>query len=335
MVFVTGGSGLVGSHLLLALCRTGKNVKALIRDGAAKLDIKAIFNFWEPEHADIYFGRISWVIGDILEIDSLEEAMLGCNEVYHTAALVSFHPLDHRQMEKVNAEGTANVVNMALHYAVEHFCFVSSVAAIGRTKNGQQINESGEWKTSPLNSKYAITKYTAECEVWRGMEEGLNVVVLNPGLVLGPVRNYRSSASIFGKIKNGFSFYPEGGTGFVDVRDVADAMINLRDESWGNRFILVSENISYREVFSRIARGFKLKEPHIEAKSWILKLGWRLFALKDLVFRTKSGITKESARNAGFTYYYSSEKVEKVLGRKLRTTEHIIEESCRFFTDQH
>lgn len=335
MVFVTGGSGLIGSHLLLALCRTGKNVKALIRDASAKPDIKAIFDFWEPEHADLYFGRINWTIGDILEIDSLKEAMEGCNEVYHAAALVSFHPSDHKKMEKVNVEGTANVVNTALHFAVEHFCFISSVAAIGRTKNGQNIDEKGEWKTSPLNSKYAITKYSAECEVWRGMEEGLNVVILNPGLVLGPVKNYRSSASIFGRIKKGLSFYPEGASGFVDVRDVADAMINLREEAWGNRYILVAENISYKEVFSRIARGFQVKEPYIKAKSWLLQLGWRLFALRDLLFRTKSAITRESARNAGFTYYYNSQKVENILGRKLRTTEHIIEESCRFFTGQH
>ena len=144
MIFVTGGTGLLGSHLLLALCRTGNNVKALLRGQSGKDDVKAIFDFWEPEHSNIYFERIQWVDGDILSTDELLEGMQGCTEVYHTAALVSFHPRDHKAMEKINVEGTANVVNAALAKGIEHFCFVSSVAAIGRTKNAERITESGE-----------------------------------------------------------------------------------------------------------------------------------------------------------------------------------------------
>lgn len=331
MVFVTGGTGLLGSHLLLALCRAGNNVRSLLREGSSTDAVKAIFSFWEPEHADKYWERIQWIEGDILDTDSLMIAMQGCEEVYHTAALVSFHPSDHEALDKINVDGTANVVNVALHFNVRHFCFVSSVAAIGRTHSGQMITEKSEWKNSPFNSRYAISKYGAEREVWRGMEEGLNVVIVNPGLILGPVIGYRSSASLFREIKKGMSFYPPGGNGFVDVRDVVDAMINLGEEAWGNRYIMVAENISYKEVMDRIAGGFGNETAKYAVPVWLIKIAWRFIALGDMITGKKSVLTKESARNAGSKYLYSSEKVESQLKRKLRTTEHIIQESCRFF----
>jgi nucleoside-diphosphate-sugar epimerase len=331
MVFVTGGTGLLGSHLLLALCRAGKNVRSLLREGASTNTVQDIFRFWEPELASKYWERIQWVEGDILDTESLINAMQGCDEVYHTAALVSFHPTDHEALEKVNVEGTANVVNVALQAGVRHFCYVSSVAAIGRTRSGQSITEKSEWKNSKLNSRYAISKYGAEREVWRGMEEGLNVVIVNPGLILGPVRDYRSSASLFREIKKGMTFYPPGSNGFVDVRDVVDAMLNLGEEAWGNRYIMVAENISYKEVMDRIARGFGKNPPRYELPVWLIKIAWRFFAWSDLITGKKSVITKESARNAGSSYFYSSEKIENQLQRKLRTTEHIVQESCRFF----
>lgn len=331
MNFVTGGTGLIGTHLLLELLRRGESVKALRRKSSDLSMVLKVFEFWGDEGKAL-FDRINWVEGDILDIPSLEEAMNDVDMVYHCAAMVSFHPRDFETMRKVNVEGTANIVNLCLHKGISKLSYISSIAAIGRTESGQHVDETTEWKNSPNNSHYAISKRDAELEIWRGEEEGLKVLAVNPGVIIGPGDIKQSSSKIFDEVKSGLKLYTEGVNGFTDVRDVAEALIELpKKEKWGERYVMVGENLPMREVLNLIADGFDKPRPTQRLSPFLIKLAGNLYALKDLIFRTKSGITRESVRNMDKSYFYDSGKVENALGRPLRPIPPIVEQSCRFF----
>lgn len=328
MNLVTGGSGLIGTHLMLELLKSGQEVKALRRKHSDLEMVKSVFRFWEQE---LLFDQIIWVEGDVLDIDSLLEAMKDCSTVYHCAAMVSFHPRDFEMLAKVNVEGTSNVVNVCLAAGINQLCYISSIAAIGRSSDGEQIFETNEWKNSSMNTKYALSKRDSELEVWRGSEEGLNVVIVNPGLVIGPGDITKSSSKIFQEVKNGLNFYSTGVNGFVDVRDVAESMLELvKLEKWGERYILVGENRSFKDVFELIAEAYEKPHAKYELKQWMASLGGFLFWLKDRVLRTKSAITKESVRNINKKFYYQSGKIEKTLNRQLRPIAPIVEMATRY-----
>jgi len=215
ITFVTGGTGFVGAYLLRYLVQEGVRVRAL-RRADSPMDLVA-------EIAD----KVEWVEGDILDVPFLETAMEGVDNVYHCAATVSFDPRDREHMMKVNIEGTANIVNICLSLNIRRLLHVSSIAALGREADTPHVNEAAKWSDSPLNSNYAISKFKAECEVWRGMAEGLDVVVVNPSVIVGSGYWEKGSSALFKTIGKGMKYYPAGGTGFVDVRDVARASIGL------------------------------------------------------------------------------------------------------------
>jgi len=320
---------LIGTHLMLELLKGGQELRAIRRPNSDLEMVRSVFKFWEQE---ALFSKISWVDGDVMDPNSLAEAMSGCTTVYHCAAMVSFHPRDFDELSKINIEGTANVVNACLDVGVNQLCHISSIAAIGRSTDGEKIFETNEWKVSSMNTKYALSKRDSELEVWRGSEEGLNVVVVNPGLVIGPGDIAKSSLKIFKEVKNGLKFYSSGVNGFVDVRDVAESMVELVNlEKWGERYILVGENNSFQEVFNLIADGFQKPRPKYRLNQWMATVGGRLFWLKDLVFRTKSAITRESVRNVNKKFYYQNDKVVKTLNRPLRPIAPIVEKVTQYF----
>ncbi|MFZ4059304.1 MAG: NAD-dependent epimerase/dehydratase family protein, partial [Ferruginibacter sp.] len=283
-VLVTGGSGLVGSVLIEQLLQSGKNVTA-------------IFNTTPLPHFNS--NQLTQVQCNILDVIGLSEAMQGVTQVYHCAAMVTFNPKRKAELFKINVEGTANVVNAALDAGVKKLVHVSSVAALGRIRKDEVINETMNWTEETSNSNYGQSKYLGELEVWRGMGEGLEAAIVNPSIILGAGNWNSGSSQVFKSVYDEFPWYTNGTTGFVDVRDVVAAMIALMESDISEqRYILSAENKTYREVFNLMADAFGKKRPHKEVTPFIAGLVWRLEALKSRFTGKDPLITKETAATA-------------------------------------
>ncbi|MDO8995082.1 MAG: NAD-dependent epimerase/dehydratase family protein [Sediminibacterium sp.] len=284
MILVTGASGLVGSHLLQQLIQAGHSVKALYRNTI-------------PEIANT--SGVEWVKGDILDVVALEESMDQVDQVFHCAAVVSFNPSKKSAMQHTNIEGTANVVNACINRSVKRLLFVSSVAALGRIREDKPINETMNWTPETSNSEYGKTKYLSEMEVWRGMSEGLSVVVVNPVIILGNGDWENGSSGIFKSAYNEFPWYTEGMSGFVDVKDVVSAMVLLMNSSInGERFILSGHNAYYKDIFGLIAAAFHKKPPHKKVTPLLAAIVWRLEAIKAFFSGKDPLLTKETSKTA-------------------------------------
>jgi nucleoside-diphosphate-sugar epimerase len=318
---------------MLELLSQGTPVRALYRAQSDRKTVHDVFAFYRSEGL---YSSIEWAEGEVEDVSALAMAMEGCHTVYHCAAIVSYHRSDRKQMYHINIEGTANVVNVALEMKIKHLCHVSSIAAIGRTHNGQHLTESDEWAESQLNTHYGITKYLSEMEVWRGIQEGLPAVIVNPGLIFGPGDSNRSSTSIFRKIDEGLPAYPPGGTGFVGVTDVARIMVQLVNQGITNeRYIVVSDNKTMAEVFSDIGRYLgKAPQPRI-ATPTLLFLGRIAEACKERFTGKKALITKETTRNAQLRFYFDSSKVKKALNYTFEPLQQSIEQGAAFYTSHH
>lgn len=327
MILVTGGTGMIGSRLIADLLKAGHTVRALKRSGS------------DTHLADHYLngqypcpGSLEWVDGDLLEVDSLEPALAGVEAVFHTAGLVSFLPGHAKQLQMINTIGTANLVDLCLESnKIRYFAHVSSVATLGRSSGENEIDEECHWNPGSDQSPYAISKYAAEREVWRAMAEGLNAVIVNPSIVLGPGPPGNGSSTLFRKVLGGFPFHTLGVSGFVDVRDVSGALCWLFKEGIsGERFILNSENLSFRDLFRRMAEAFGVQPPSVRVQPWLSSLIWPLEQLRSKVTGHLPFITKETARSAHSVYKYSSEKIRK-RGFAFRTIDTCIRESVPFF----
>lgn len=332
MILVTGGTGLVGSHLLFNLVQKEKAIRAIYRTNEKKEYVKKIFSYYTDD-VDQYFSRIEWVISDITDVFSLESVFNDITEVYHCAALVSFDPKDYRKMRQVNIDGTANMINFSIENNIEKFCFVSSIAAVGDSINGKPINEENEWSDNSDNNDYSITKYGAEMEVWRGSQEGLDVVIVNPGVILGSGFWSEGSSKLFLQVYNGFKFYTEGVTGFVHVEDVVKTMVLLMESNIKNeRFILVSENKSFKDILFSIADGFNKKRPSIKSSKLLMAIIWRLDWLLTKLTGKKPLLTKNSAKSSLNKSYYTSQKIEEALNFKFAKIDSVILKICKDFT---
>ncbi len=332
MILVTGGTGLVGSHLLLELVSGGGKVRALRRAGSNTELVRRLFSWYDPDKGEALFDAIDWAEGDLSDIVSLQESMKDVRFIYHCAAIVSFLPEDRQVMMKANVEGTANLVNVALLNNVEKFCHCSSVAALGTPQKDNLVHESLVWKTSGKNSWYAISKYGSEREVWRAAEEGLPVVIVNPTVVIGPGDPARSSAQLYQSVKNGMKFYTSGVTGFVDARDVATAMVRLMESDIRHeRFILSSEDLSYKELFSLFAHYSNVAPPKYRAGRFLSEMAWRLERVRSFMTGQKPLLSKETARNANIRRYFSNEKIKKTLGVEFRPISEAAENTSLFF----
>lgn len=301
-IFVTGGSGLVGAALLRQLLQRNEKVRALYRTHMPVL--------LSPEELQ----RIEWIQGDVLDTGLLQEAMHDCTQVYHCAAVVSFHPKRRQQLYKINVEGTANVVNTALLNGNTKLVHVSSVAALGRIRKNEVVTEKSEWSEETNNSHYGKSKYLAELEVWRGIGEGLNAVIVNPTIILGEARWEQGSAALFKKAWEEFPWYTTGSTGFVDAKDVAAAMIALMNSNiTAERFILSNETLTYQQLLSQIAVAFGKRPPHRRGKPWLLELAWRLEAVKAAITGAEPLVTKETVRTSLHSTRYNNEKLLQAL----------------------
>ena len=299
MILVTGGSGLVGKELITQLLAKGKQVKA-------------IYN--KTPLPNFNSNNVQQIQCNILDVIGLEELMNEVEQVYHCAAIVSFNPKRKQQMFKINIEGTANVVNAALEAGVKKMVFVSSVAALGRIREDKPIDETMNWTEETSNSAYGQSKYLAEMEVWRGVSEGLNAVMVNPTIILGNGNWEDGSSKIFKSAYNEFPWYTAGTTGFVDVKDVASAMIQLMESDvTAQRFILSAENKTYQQVFNLMANTFGKKPPHKKVTPFIAAIAWRIEAVKSWFTQKEPLLTKETTKTALAKVTFDNSKLLKYL----------------------
>lgn len=269
-VFITGATGFLGSHLACLLLRHGYKVIAMKKSSSSIELFHQIHQFHQLPKA----YQPNWVLGDILDIDDLTQHTADVEIVFHCAAMVSFNRKDKQQLMANNVLGTRNVVNACLHNRVPNLIYASSVAAIGRNETNQVINENTAWVESKFNSQYAISKFLAEQEVWRGNEEGLNVGMVNPGIILGFGNGVSGSNQLYRMIHGGQPLYPIGGNGFVGVEDVSKMMLSLfENKLWGKRFICVSENIKYKQLFIQLSNAMGKKQPHIPIQGFTYFMG--------------------------------------------------------------
>lgn len=317
---------MTGACLLAMLAADGQRVRALKRPGAST----AVFDLY-TRHDPLLRERVSWVEGDLLDIYSLEEALDGVDVVYHAAAMISFVPSEAKEMLHVNINGTANLVNLCQGKPdFRYFAHVSSVATLGRTSGDQQLDEQTHWDPSSHPSNYAISKYGAEREVWRAMAEGLPAVIVNPSIILGPGDWSRGSAALFQKVKNGFPFYTEGVSGFVDVRDVCAALLFLHEKGiTGERYILNGSDTGFDVLFRMIAKALRVKPPRIKVSPWMAALAWPIDKIRSLITGTRPFITRETARSARSKFHYSAAKIRQ-LGFSFRPLEETIAYTAGF-----
>ncbi len=318
MILVTGGTGLVGAHLLYELTNSGHKVKALRRQQSNTDWVRKIFSYYTTE-IDELFARIEWVEGDILDYLSLEEALKGVTGIYHCAAIVSFHGDDHDMMLNNNVKGTGNLIDAAIHNGVSRFCHVSSIAALGKTQDGSEINEETYWTPSKRKSGYSLSKFFSEMEVWGGIEEGLDAVIVNPSIIMGPGNWEFGSPKLFQSMWKGLKYYTKGISGFVDVRDVVKAMIMLMEDSQfqsvkNQRFILNAGNLSYQDFFNKIADGLNKPRPRSFASDMKLKIAWRMAKAASFFTGKRPVITRDALSGSNQKNQYSGEKITRTIG---------------------
>jgi nucleoside-diphosphate-sugar epimerase len=316
MVLITGGTGILGMRMVYDLLLRGEEVRIFSRKGADKAMFIKVLTFYHDGNIDSIIDKLSWAEGDIMDMNSIHEAVIDCQQVIHAAATVSFHPSEADAMYLNNKQGTTHVVDVC-NEAGKRLLYISSVAALGRTAGKKLVNETSTWKDGPLNSNYAISKYNAELEVWRGIEEGLDAVMVNPSIILGAGSMKRSSGTLYGSVLQGNPFYTDGMATAVDVRDVSSMAIDLLfSPISAERYILHSEQISYKDMFQCMADSLGKKGPSIKANRALLSIGWRIMWVVDKLFKTKSKLTKETASSSLNDFDYSVEKVKGVLKKE-------------------
>lgn len=335
MILVTGGTGMLGAHLLFQLVNSGESIRATYRSEKSFQKVKKVFGYYTAD-VDEFFSKIDWIKADVSNLPSLENAFFDVQKVYHIAAIVSFDEADAKEMRLVNIHGTANVVNLCVAHKVKKLCFVSSIAAIAKTVQKPLIDENDEFNLISNNYSYAITKYGAEMEVWRGAQEGVDVFIVNPGVILGAGFWNENSGKLFTMAYKETPLYTEGITGFVGVDDVVSILIKGMNSTIKNeRFVLVSENISFKKLFFSMADTFGKKRPKIKVTKFIAALGWRLSWLKSKLTGGQHTFTKHTAGSINNKYYYDNSKVKEFLQFEFQTMDKVVQTiSQQFLNDK-
>jgi dihydroflavonol-4-reductase len=317
MVLITGATGFLGSELALQLVEGGVNVRCTKRASSSI-----------PEILKPFAKQIEWVEADLMDVFALERALAGAAQVYHCAAWVSLKQADKKDMIRVNVTGTANLVNLCMDYDCR-LVHVSSVAAIGIAKPGDLITENHHLDQATETDGYALSKLESEMEVWRGIAEGLNAVIVNPSIIIGASAGTSGSGELFDRVHKGLKFYTSGSCGFVDVKDVAKCMIALMNSDiMAERFIISAENCTFRQITTEIAEGFGIKPPSIYASPWMMSVAWRAARLWAALTGTKPALDKVSAQSASMTRDYDNSKIKKAIGIEFRPVSESVKEIC-------
>ncbi len=329
MILVTGGTGLVGAHLLFELCKGQESIKATYRSKKKIALVKKIFSYYTDQPEEL-FEKIAWIEANVLDLPSLEHAFYDVKKVYHAAALVSFDPKDHKKLLATNVQGTANIVNLCIEHAVEKLCFVSSIAALGPSINDKPITEENEWTGG--STTYAVSKHFAEMEVWRASQEGIPVTIVNPGIIVAPGFWKSSSGSFFHQAAKGPKYHLPSGTGFVGVNDVVSAIIQLMEGTVINqRYILVNQNWTYKTFAFLLAKALKQPLPKNEVKPWMLNLFWRWDWLRSHLLGKRRRLSKAVAHLFKTQVFYDNSKIIHDLDFEYEDLEKSIEHYCAIF----
>jgi nucleoside-diphosphate-sugar epimerase len=336
MILVTGGTGFLGAHLLCSLIDQGKRVRAIRRKSSLMNEFNLIASYRFSKHTPVeiekILAKLEWIEADLLDIPALEAAFEGITHVYHVAAMISFVPKHVEQMMQANVHGTANIVNLCLSYGIRKLCYASSIAALGRMQNGQLMDEKTEWEDSPLNSNYALSKYRAEMEVWRGAEEGLDVVIVNPGVILGVGDWKKGSCRMLAAACKKLPMYTLGVNGYIDVKDVVRAMLQLMESAIVHeRFVLVSANLSFKELFQLVNQQTGNPNPTIEAPKWLTTVAVTLDGLRAWLLGKDPLVTTETTRALHNRFFYKAEKIEQQIGFTFTPVETTIAETISVF----
>jgi dihydroflavonol-4-reductase len=317
MILVTGATGFLGSELALQLVKQGNSIRCTRRESSVIPDILIPFQ-----------TQIEWVGADLLDIFALENALTAITQVYNCAAWVSLKQADKKAMIYANVTGTANLVNLCNVNNIR-LLHVSSIAAVGEAKPGELINESHYFDKDVATDGYAISKFESEMEVWRGIAEGLNAVIVNPSLIIGASAGTNGSGQLFETVRKGLKFYTAGSSGLVDVEDVATCMIKLMNSDiHSERYIISAENREFKQLIPEIADGFGIKPPAIYAKAWMLNLGWRIAAMVSAFNGKPPFLDKMSAQSASTTSNYDNSKIKTAIGIEFKPISTSIKEIC-------
>jgi nucleoside-diphosphate-sugar epimerase len=323
MVFVTGATGILGRVIVLELLKKGKNVRAAKRPASNLDDVRHSYTFY-TENPDGFFSKIEWVEVDFDDIQSIKDALKGVDVVYHCAAKVGFNPDDEKEIYHANVKGTQNLLYACEGSEVKKFLFVSSIAVLDIDNENGELDEESDFNPKEEHSAYAISKHLAEMEAWRASAEGLNVVIVNPGMIIGSGNWGNSSGDIFPTMeKNSFTF--SGGTSYADVRDVAKISVELMEKNiFGERFIIISENKRYAEFAGKVRKELGLKEAKILSKFQMnmgiaanLFFGWLIPSLKmvtrsnvEAISRMKTISNRKIKERLGYTFIPLEETID-------------------------
>ncbi len=329
MIFITGGTGFLGSHLLYLLIKQGKKVIALKRKTSTFTKFNLIIKSYQEE-PEIFHQSITWVNGDLLHLEDIFKEHPQITEIYHLGALVSFQQRDRKSLRQINVLGTRHIVDLSLSNNINKFCFVSSIAAIGRENDEKIISEKTEWIETPYNTNYGISKHNAELEIQRGIAEGLNACIVNPGIIMGPGEINSGSTKMIQTVIDGLKFYPPGSNGFIDVRDVATIMFTLMEqEICSERYILISENLSYKSLFDIIALATNKKSPYLKVNPLLAKIYCQYQRIKSTLSGKKPLVTKETMNTSMNHFIYSNQKIQKQLNYDFLPIKESIKDTLR------
>ncbi len=333
MILVTGATGLVGSHLILALLENHSTVRAICRTEISKEKTRTLFQDYNKEPL---FNNIQWIKADIIDVTTLEAAFENIDRVYHCAAQISFDPNDEDSLRKNNIEGTANIVNFCVEFKIKKLCYISSIAALGDLKEHETIiTEATEWNPEIPHSDYAISKYGAEMEVWRGKQEGLNVLIVNPGVIIGPGFWENGSGQIFSKIKSGMLFYTKGTTGFISVHDVVKCILHCMELTTNEeRYCLISENLSFDSVLEKIADALQVTPPKFYAGTSITSIAWRLDWIYSFLFRKKRNLSKLMVATLHRKNLYANDKIKSIYPFPFQSIDDCIMTTAKMYLQQ-
>jgi dihydroflavonol-4-reductase len=332
MNLITGGTGFLGAHLAALLLHKQQSVRIMKRTSSSPDEISLIFKYHFGNAGPEMLKKIQFFEGSLMNPFDIEESLKGVKYVFHCAAKVSFNPRDQKNMFHINVEGTENIVNVLLNSSVEKLCHVSSIAALGRTSMHNKITESTPWDDTGQNSGYSVSKYRGELEVWRGIAEGLPAVIVQPGILLGPGLWNKGSCKLFSLVKSGLKYYTNGINGYIDVEEAADRMISLiKTPVSGERFILVSENLSYKELFTQIAQGLNVRGPSIHAGFTTRRFVVAIDCFRSFISGKDRVFSPDFARLAGQIARYDASKIISLSGKQFTPINECIEKTCSFF----
>lgn len=301
-VLVTGGTGFLGSNLAKALLREGCSVRILRRPHS---DLRAIGN-----------APVEHCIGDVRDSRSLTRAMKGCDTVFHTAAVISYWRRERNVMYDINIRGTRNVVEACLETGVQKFIHTSSIAAIGYPETGPYADESNAFNWDRFDVGYRISKHRAEEEVREGIRRGLQAVLLNPSVIIGPGDiHFHGGQIIRDVLKRRIFYYLEGGMNVVYVDDVVRGhLAAARVGRVGERYILSGENLTHREIFSITAGIVGGIRPFFKLPVRLVRwIGAFAEGTGGLLGR-KPWVTRELLAGAGLANYFTCQKASRELG---------------------